>query len=429
MSPAPSSGPLARRDALDRVRALRQRALDERDAATAGLDAVGGRTLAEPVTAPRAVPPHDYATMDGYAFATADAEGGAWLVITDSVAPEDDPPELAPGEAVRIATGAPLPARADAVVKQEHAAVDADAVPDAGVGADVDIDDDAAGARLSAPALPAGTHVHPAGTTASEGEELFAAGDRLAPRHAALLRDVGVERVTVHRRFSVGVLATGTEIHEGRQPDRDSDFLVGLLRRWGHDPTVLEAVPDDEATVRTAIEDAATDFAAVVTTGGTSVGGADHVASVLHRHDVSFAGVALRPGRPVAAATVAGTPVFALPGKPLAAHTAFVLVVAPFFAGDRPLATVPATPSVRVGLPDRADAHEPTEYAIPVVLDGDRAVPLGHDSSSLGLYSERFRPGRVSASTRTTLADGLAVTDVPLDPAASVAVVPYPVVE
>lgn len=424
MPAPPSPRPLARREALDRVRWLRRTALDDRGGATVGLDAVGGRTVAEPVSAARDVPPHDYATMDGYAFATDDAGSDAPLVLGGRVAPADDPPVLAPGEAIRVATGAPLPARADAVVKQE----DAELVGDAPAGADGGSDADAA-ARLRHPGLPAGTHVHPAGTTASEGEALFAVGDRLAPRHAALLRDAGIVRVTVHRPFSVGVLATGTEIHEGRQPDRDSDFVAGLLRRWGHDPSVLGAVPDDEAAVRSAIGDAATNFDAVVTTGGTSVGGADHVVSALHDHDVAFSGVAVRPGRPLTAATVAGTPVFALPGKPLAAHTAFVLVVAPFFAGDRPLASVTATPSVRVGLP-RADSTDGRmEYAVPVVLDGDRAVPLGHESSSLALYADRFRPGRVSASTRATLADGLVVTAEPLDPADPVAVVPYPALE
>jgi molybdopterin molybdotransferase len=364
--------------------------------------AIAGRTVASAVTAPADVPSSDFATMDGFAFRSDDDYP---LDIVDGVAPADDAPVIRAGEAVRIATGAPLPDRADAVLSRENATVTE--------------------GRLSGPPLESGTNRFPAGGTAVAGEELFAPGARLAPRHAALLADVGVERVTVFRPLSVGVLATGTEIHTGQQPDRDSEMLMNLVRKWGHDPTRLESVPDDPERVPTAIEAAAADHDAVFTSGGTSVGAGDYVGRTLADHDLLFSGVGLRPGRPLTAAVVDDTLVCAFPGKPLAAHTAATLVVRPAFTGSGgPLPTVRADPTRRVELPDA-----PFEYAIPVTLEDGRAKPLGGPDSPKAVYGERFAPGRVASSTRLTLADGVAVTTDPLVPGRPVDVVPHEVVE
>ncbi|WP_049997013.1 molybdopterin molybdotransferase MoeA [Halococcus sediminicola] len=391
---------LTRTDAVERLLVRRTAALDALSTEDVIIDALAGRTLATDVRAPEDVPPHDYATMDGFAVATDDESPA----VVREVFPEDAPPELDAGEAARIATGAPLPARTDAVLKREDATVEND--------------------HVSGPELAPGTNVSPRGGTARAGEVLFEAGTRLAPRHAALLCDVGIDQVNVHERFSVAIVATGTEIHEGRQPDRDSAFLAGLVREWGHEPTVLESVPDDSETVRHAIESAAEDYDVVLTTGGTSVGSADHVATVLGAHDPLFESVRLRPGRPVMAAVVDGALAIGFPGKPLAAHTAAVLVARPFFTGEQRLPSIAAALSHRVELPD-----DGLEYAVPVVLDDDVAVPLGHAESALRIYDERFAPGLVSANTRVTTADGIVLAEHSLDAGESVKVVPYRVLE
>ncbi|MFB6204981.1 MAG: molybdopterin molybdotransferase MoeA [Haloglomus sp.] len=374
-------------------------------------DAIAGRIVAAAVTVPDDVPPTDFATMDGFAVATDD---GGDLRVVGSVEPADAAPAIDRGEAVRVATGAPLPERADAVVPVEDATVTDD--------------------QLAPPDLEPGTNAYPAGATAAAGERLFEPGDRLAARHAALLADVGVESVTVYEPWSVGILATGTEIHEGEQPDRDSEMLANLVRRWGGEPTLLGSIPDEEPAVREAIESAAASHDAVLTSGGTSVGRGDHVGTALAAHDLLFTGVALRPGRPVTAALVDGTPVVGLPGKPMAAHTAATLVARPAFAGgDATLPTRPATPTARVELPD-TDAD--VEYAVPVRLTDAGAVPLGHGDSSHQLYrtgsdgaDSRFAPGRVASSTRVALTDGVVVTTEPLSPDDPAAVVPWGVVE
>lgn len=388
---------LSRSEAVERLLARRSEALAALPREIVHLDSLAGRTLTEDVTSPRDVPPHDYATMDGYAVATDD--DGA-LTVVGEVAPEDDPPSIEAGETVHIATGAPLPSRTDAVLKREDATV--------------------TDGQLSEPQVSSGANVSPRGGTAQSGERLFETGTRLAPRHAALLCDVGVETVSVRRRFSVAVVATGTEIHEGRQPDRDSDFLAGLVREWGHDPTSRKTVHDDSEAVRRTIEDAAATHDVVLTTGGTSVGSADYVSSTLAEHDLLFENVGIRPGRPVTAAVINDSLVVGLPGKPIAAHTAAVLVARPFFTGERCLPTITAESARRVEITKGG-----LEYAVPVVVDDDRALPLGHIDSSLPLYEESFAPGLVAASTRTTLADGFVLTDSSFEAGESVEIVPY----
>ncbi|EMA38193.1 molybdopterin molybdotransferase MoeA [Halococcus hamelinensis] len=401
----PGAETVTRSTAVDRLLEHRAGFLGALSSEPVGPAESAGRTLAEDLRSPRDVPPTDYATMDGYAVATDD--DGARTVV-GSVAPEDSPPRIDPGEAVEVATGAPLPERADAVVPRENATVTDD--------------------QLADPRLASGTNVIRRGTTTSADERLFAAGDRLAPRHAALLADVGIESVRVRRRPSVAIVATGTEIHEGRQPDRDSDFLAGLVRRWGGEPSAPKTVPDDLEAVESAITDAAASYDAVLTTGGTSVGAADHVSGVLADHDLLFPGVALRPGRPVTAALVNDTPVIGLPGKPIAAHTAAVLVVRALFVGRAAIPTTTVELARRVAVPD-----DGIEYAVPVVVEagneGREAMPLGHVDSSLPLYEERFAPGLVAASTRATLADGFVLTDASLESGETTEVVPYPVVE
>ncbi len=356
----------------------------------------GGRRLASPVVASEHVPRFDRATMDGFAFA---ADGDEPRLIVGEVAPNDNPPRIGAGEAVEIATGAPLPPSADVVLMREEATVSGEAV--------------------SGPALEPGANVYPAGTTASAGEELVPAGQRLAPRHVSLLRDVGIETVAVAAPLDVGLVPTGTEIAEGTQPDRDSEMLANLVRQWGHDPTIRDALRDDPKTIRSGIETAVAAHDVVLTTGGTSVGRADQVVRCLQEGEMLFRGVALRPGRPTAVATVAGTPVVALPGKPMAAYTAAVLVVRPFVSG-RVVPTVERSLAAGFEVPD-----EDVEFAVPVVCADGEAIPFGHADSSFPLYGRRFAPGRVASSTRIALADGCVLTRRGHGRGEAIAVVPF----
>ena len=391
--------------AAERVRGLRGEWLDRWEAEPVSLDRIAGRTLAEPIDAPTDVPARSHATMDGYAF---DATAGYPYELADrEVFPESDPGEIGDSEAVRIFTGAPLPAGANAVLKQEEATVE--------------------DGRLSGSPTDPGTYVYERGSNVAAGERLFAAGERLGAKDAVLLGDLGIEEVPVIERLSVGLLATGTEIHEGRRDDLDSPMLAGLVRGWGGEATYEGTVPDEYDRVRDRIAGLADDHDVVMTTGGTSVGDKDYVVRALRElGTVRFHRVALRPGKPIAVATLDARDavVFAIPGKPVGAHTVTSLVARPFFTGSTALPTVDAAVTSDVGI-----SVPGFTYAIPVTLDGDEATPLGHADSPLAVYEETFDPSVLSSSTRATRADGFVLTESGLSAGETVAVVPYPVVE
>lgn len=397
---------LSRREAVSLVERLRDDFLDGR--ATEDVSVTGaccGRVLAEPVRAGRDDPARSFATMDGYAFDATQA--APFELVGSEVFPEDDPPAIDPGQAVRVATGAPIPERANAVLKKEDATVD--------------------DGRLEAPEIPPGTYVYEQGSNVSAGEQLFDPGERLAPRDAILLCDLGVESVRTYDPYEVGLVATGTEIHEGRSRDLDSPMLAALVRSWGHEATVEGSAPDEYDRVVRAIEDAAASHDVVMTTGGTSVGKKDHVIRALESlGEVVFHRVRIRPGKPLAAARLPDhdAVAFAIPGKPVGAHTVTSLVVRPFFTITDGLATVPATAAVDV------DVSVPGfEYAIPVTVSDGVAHPLGHETSELVVYDEVFDPSVLSSSTRATRADGFVLTEDGFEEGMTVDVVPYTVLE
>jgi molybdopterin molybdotransferase len=394
-----------REDAVGTVLETRQSVLADHGTETIGIDALPGRVLAERIVAEGDLPAHDHATMDGYAF---DATDGYPLSLVDvEIFPEDDPPSIGGGEAVEIATGAPLPPEANAVLKREEASVE--------------------DGQLSGTLLEPGTYTYERGSNVAEGEVLFEAGERVSPKDALLLGDLGYETVSVAERFSVAVLATGTEIHEGRQRDLDSPMLAGLANAWGHDPTYEGTVPDEYDRVRTRIADLAADHDVVLTTGGTSVGHKDYVVRALSNlGEVHFHRVRLRPGKPIALATLPeqDAVVFAIPGKPVGAHAITTLVARPFFTGRTDLPVVRADIGQEVTL-----GPEGFEYVIPVSLENGAATPLGHADSPLSVYDRQFDPSVLSSSTRASRADGFVLTTEDLQQGSTVDVVPYPVVE
>lgn len=385
---------------------LRKEVLRDQPRIAVAVDEISNATLATDVVADEDQPADSHATMDGFAF---DAESSyPYEVVDREVFPEDDPGSLEAGQAVRIATGAPLPAGANAVLKREEATVE--------------------DGKLTGPSISAGTYVYERGSNVEAGELLYENGERLAPRDAILLRDLGYETVDVYDRFSVAILATGTEIHEGRHRDLDSPMLSALVRSWGHGATIEGSVPDDPARVRERVRELAEEKDVVVTTGGTSVGHKDHVISALASlGEVVFHRVRIRPGKPIAAARLPDQDAvaFAIPGKPIGAHVISTLVMRPFFTGntgEHPAVDANVTCDLDVGA-------EGFEYVVPVELDAGRATPLGHASSSLSVYDEVFDPSVLSSSTRATRADGFFVTESGVEEGERVRVVPYPVVE
>ncbi|WP_227377704.1 molybdopterin molybdotransferase MoeA [Haladaptatus halobius] len=396
---------LWREAAVERVRSLRSSFFADCGVETISLDAISGRVLANDVQAPSDIPPHDRATMDGFAFDAADDY--PLTILEGEVFPEDEPPALGSGKAIRIATGAPLPRRANVVLKREESNVEE--------------------GHLHGPSISPGTYVYERGSNVAAGETLFEAGERLSPKDAILLGDLGYESVSVHQRLSVGVAATGTEIHEGRLTDLDSSMLMGLIRSWGHEVTYEGTAPDEYERIDGLVDEMARKHDVVVTTGGTSVGHKDHVIRALNAlGEVLFHRVRLRPGKPIAFARLPdhNAIAIAIPGKPVGAHTVATLITRPFFTGEATLPTIQATLTRDVGL-GSADF----EYAIPVALNGKEAMPLGHADSALAVYREAFNPSVLSSSTRATRADGIVLTTTALNAGETIDVVPYLAIE
>jgi len=403
-------------DGAERVRRLREEWFPTLDTEQVEIDHIAGRTLAEPIDSPVDVPAQSHATMDGFAFDATDEY--PLSVVDDDVFPEDEPGELGSGEAIRIATGAPVPAGANAVLKREEATVE--------------------NGNLTGTELDPGTYVYERGSNVAAGERLFEAGERLGPKDAILLGDLGITAVEVTIPLSAGLLATGTEIHEGRHRDLDSPMLAGLIRSWGHHATYEGSVPDTFERVTSRISELAHEHDVVVTTGGTSVGKKDYVIRALDSlGEVLFHRVRLRPGKPIAVAKLPDHDAiaFAIPGKPVGAHAVTTLVARPFFTGETSLPTVPARMARDVDIATPGFA-----YAIPVTLgdetgdndasgDHPAAMPLGHADSDLAVYESAFDPSVLSSSTRATRADGFVLTGEGVERGQAVDVVPYSVVE
>ncbi|WP_435183331.1 molybdopterin molybdotransferase MoeA [Halobellus sp. EA9] len=269
-----------------------------------------GRALAETVTSPTAVPDYERAAMDGWAVRASDTFGASdrspgVLRVADADPQTSPDTSVGPESAVRVHTGSELPEGADAVVMIEHADE---------VGGDLEVFD----------AVTEGENVAPVGEDVAEGQELFEPGHRLRPSDLGLLKSVGIDRVTVYEKPTVGVVPTGEELVQedpgpGEVIETNGLTVSRLVSRWGGVPTYRNVVTDDEAALRAAIQrDLTKDV--VVTTGGSSVGERDLIPEVVSElGEVLVHGVALKPGHPVALGVVEDTPVVMLPGYPVAA--------------------------------------------------------------------------------------------------------------
>ncbi|MET9249884.1 molybdopterin molybdotransferase MoeA [Nonomuraea sp. NPDC003709] len=336
-------------------------------------DALGGR-LAAPLTALVAVPGVDVSAMDGYAVAGA----GPWRVVGRVLAGGACyGEELRPGEAVEIATGAPTPAGASAVLPYEQAAVD--------------------GARVNG-AAELGRHIRRRGEDIAEGAVVLGAGAVVTPVALGLAAALGHDELPVRPRPRVAVLITGDEVvHEGlpapgRVRDAIGPFLPGLVAWAGGRVASTDVLPDGREALRVALKTGAADV--LVVCGASSKGPADHLRAVLGDlgADVIVDGVAVRPGHPQLLARLpGGALVVGLPGNPFAALGAALTLLAPIL---RELAGIPVRTETSA-LAGAVRAHPRDTRLVPVLRSGRGAVPVGHD-----------RPGSLWGAA---LADALAV--------------------
>lgn len=280
------------------------------------------RILAQDVTAPRAHPPLPNTAVDGYGFAGGRGEGLHRLALmpdqmTAGARPDMKVPE---GCAIRILTGAALPAGVDTVVLQEDVTRDGDSIAFHGP-------------------LKDGANTRKAGEDVTIGGVIARVGRRLTPADLALLSAVGVAAVQVRTQLRVGVLSTGDELVAagdtaglGQIYDANRPMLLGLIARLGHVAVDLGKVRDDRAALAERL-DAATDVDVILTSGGASAGDEDHVSALLNETgSMALWRIAIKPGRPLALGMWKGRPVFGLPGNPVAAMVCTLVFAAPAFA-------------------------------------------------------------------------------------------------
>lgn len=315
MAPAEHTVAAARAAILSGIRPL----TSERVA----IEAASGRTLAEAVIAGRAQPPFRASAMDGYGVRAADLGSGPLTLLGEAAAGRSYAgAPLRAGGAVRIFTGAAVPAGVDFVVPQERARREGDAL------------------SLEAAAHPR-SNIREAGVDFGAGEVLVRSGVQLNARHIALIAASGAATVQVTRRPRVAVLATGDELVQpgaaaaAHQIFDSVSFGVGAaIGEWGGEALRLAIRPDSTAAIAAAAADALGRVDLLVIIGGASVGDYDVVKQSLAGLSlvVAFERVAVRPGRPTWFGRAADKPVLGLPGNPAAALVCAHLFLRPLLA-------------------------------------------------------------------------------------------------
>lgn len=344
-------------------------------AESVALTAAAGRVLAEEVVSLVAVPHFVRAMMDGFAVHAADIAGATeqtpvMLQITGTVLPARPwPGTVSAGCAVRITTGAPLPAGADAVLPIEYTSNDA-------------------GQVMAKLALPVGKHVGRIGEDIAKGTTVLSEGRVLRPQDIGVLSSLGISTVQVLRRPRVRLVITGNELlPAGSLPtgtqiaDANGPMLQALIERDGglcHYPGVT---PDDRAAIAAEMQ---ADTEIVLVAGGSSVGVEDFAPQLLaSAGELAIHGVALRPGSPTGMGRIGSRLVFLLPGNPVACLCAYDLFVgrAVRALGGRS----PAWPYRSQHLPLASELtaiHGRVDY-VRVVIDNGQVRPLALGGASL----------------------------------------------
>jgi molybdenum cofactor synthesis domain-containing protein len=365
-----------------------------------------GCVLAESVRAPIAVPPFANSAMDGYAvcaedLVTASHDAPVRLVVAAEVAAGAvSDVVVTPGAAMRIMTGAPMPAGADAIVMVEH-------TERAG--------DDAVLVHAS---VAVGQHVRAEGDDVQLGDEVLAAGTLLGPAQLGALASVGIVEVLVHPRPRVGVLSTGDELVEpgralraGQIYESNRHALLAAVAEQGWVPVDLGLVPDDEAALEWALRSGTERCDVILTSGGVSMGDYDVVKAVLARiANVRWMQIAIRPAKPFALGVLETIgrpmPILGLPGNPVSSLVSFVLLAVPAL---RSLAGVPSdrlhapwvTASAAEAMPRRPDGK--VHYAR---VRLDRAADGAWEVSIAGGQGSHQLAALASADALAVLPDG-----------------------
>jgi molybdopterin molybdotransferase len=377
------SGPLL--PLADMERLIGERVSPVGETERVALRAARGRVTAADIKAPVDLPPFDNSAVDGYAVRHADLKSKAdsSLTIVGRLTAGRRPDiVLKSGEAIRIFTGAAMPAGVDTVFMQEDVRVEGD--------------------RVTVPSgLKLGSNRRLAGEDAAKGAVVLPAGTVLEAQHVALAAALGLTELEVRRRLKVAIFSTGDEVVEPGTPrgaaaiyDANRYLLAALLERLDAQVTDLGILADDPVDLAHALGRAAAGHDLVMTSGGVSTGEADHVRTALERiGSLVFWRVAIKPGRPVAMGVIRGSTnldsaaFIGLPGNPVAVFVTFVRVVKPLLrrlGGARAEHLIPLPVRAAFAYKKKKDRREYVRVALRRGTDGEiEAVKHAQDGAGI----------------------------------------------
>ncbi len=355
-----------------------------------------GRVLSAPIISTMNVPPFDNSAMDGYALAWQPDLLNQTFPVSQVTPAGQASCNLQPNTAVRILTGAPIPQGADTVIMQENVTCnDIDGVSSITIHAQPKLND----------------NIRRSGQDIAKSATVFRAGTRIGAAEIGLLASLGIERVQVYRQLRVSVIATGDELvsagttlADGQIYNSNSPLLVALLKKLHVRIVRSEQVPDQPEKLKEVLQLAASDSDLILTTGGASVGDADHLKDVLMQIGrIENWKIAIKPGKPLVWGEVISSldktiPLIGLPGNPQSVWVTFLIVVLPYLKSLQGQRTrlLPQMLKVPAGF-TRSKVQGRREYVRVQLADG-QLIP--HPTQSSGAL--------MSASW----ADGFAVIDV-----------------
>ncbi len=337
-----------------------------------------GRILALDIVAPADHPPFPASTMDGFAVVAADPSPWREIIGTQPAGSVIDT-EVHDGEAIRIMTGAPIPAGADAVVPVESTSPAEDHVV------------------IHQEDVRPGANIRPVGSDLGKGDLVVPAGLRLQPPHIGLIASLGIAEIEVVRKPRISIIATGDEVIEPGAPLQPGQIYDA--NRFGLATAVIEAgaeiswiglAPDNRDHLQTLIEQRMETDDIILTSGGVSMGDMDYIKAILFESPdvtVHFRKLYMKPGKPLNFATRGDTLIFGLPGNPVSSLVTFELFLRPAI-GIMSGTTEPDRPRVRVELTQPTTPSDRIEYQRGlVVVSSDGRL---HASSTGAQQSSRL---------------------------------------
>jgi molybdopterin molybdotransferase len=365
-----------------------------------------GRTIAEDVYAAWDVPLSDNSAMDGYAISSLVPERRQWVVAGFIPAGSVRTTPVAPGEAVRIMTGAPVPPGCNTIVPVE------------------DVAQTKNGICVTCELKP-GSNIRKRGEDVRANDLVMAAGTTLRPQEIGLLVSLGETVVKVYRKARVAILATGDELLDagalpspGRIINSNSYTLSAQVLEAGGEPLLIGIAADTRESVRKKIREGL-DADMLITTGGVSVGDRDFVKESIQEMggELLFHKVNMKPGKPVTFAVLEGKQVFALPGNPVSAMVAFEMFVRPAMLRMMGHSRI-FRPTVRAVLPEQTVNRGDRPHFIRVrttLLHGVYTAKTTDNQSSANLASLTQGNALLRLDPNTSIAAGSMTEIIMLD--------------